>query len=52
MPNVSSIMRQLTQERDRVENQLSGLNAALTAVAKVYQGNDEGGDCRQKVGPK
>ena len=38
MPNVSSIVRQLKQERDRVERQLSGLNAALTAFAGVYGG--------------
>ena len=38
MANVSSILRQLKQERDRVERQLSGLNAALTAFAGVYSG--------------
>ena len=38
MGNLSSIMRQLKQERDRVERQLSGLNAALTAFAGVYSG--------------
>ncbi len=37
MANVSSIMKQLKQERDRVERQLSGLNAALTAFAGVYR---------------
>jgi len=31
-------MKQLKQERDRVEKQLSGLNAALTAFAGVYGG--------------
>jgi hypothetical protein len=36
MANVSSIIEQLKQERDRVEKQLSGLNAALTAFAGVY----------------
>jgi hypothetical protein len=36
MPNVSSIMKQLQKERDRIERQLSGLNAALTAFAGVY----------------
>ena len=36
MANVSSIVRQLRKERDRVERQLSGLNAALTAFANVY----------------
>jgi len=31
-------MKQLKKERDRVEMQLSGLNAALTAFAGVYGG--------------
>jgi hypothetical protein len=38
MANVSSIIAQLKKERDRVERQLSGLNAALTAFAGVYAG--------------
>jgi hypothetical protein len=38
MPDVSSILKQLKKERDRVEKQLSGLNAALTAFANVYSG--------------
>ena len=38
MPNVSSLVTQLRKERDRVEKQLSGLNAALTAFANVYGG--------------
>jgi hypothetical protein len=36
MPNVSSIVKQLKQERDRVAKQLSGLEAALTAFASAY----------------
>jgi hypothetical protein len=36
MANLSSIMKQLKTERDRVEKQLSGLNAALGAFAGVY----------------
>jgi hypothetical protein len=39
MGNVSSIVAQLKLERDRVEKQLSGLNAALTAFANVYGGS-------------
>ena len=35
---MSSIVKLLKQERDRVERQLSGLNAALTAFAAVYGG--------------
>jgi hypothetical protein len=38
MPNLSSILKQLRKERDRVEKQLSGLNAALKAFAGVYSG--------------
>jgi len=38
MANVSSIVKQLKKERDRVEKRLSGLNAALTAFASVYGG--------------
>ena len=39
MAEVSSIIAQLKVERDRVMQQLSGLNAALTAFAGVYVGN-------------
>ena len=38
MANVSSLIGQLKQERDRVAKQLTGLNAALTAFAGVYGG--------------
>ena len=37
MPNVSAIIRQLKQERDRVAKQLSGIDAALTAFATFYR---------------
>jgi len=36
MGNVTSIIGQFKKERDRVERQLSGLNAALTAFAGAY----------------
>jgi hypothetical protein len=36
MANVSSIIAQLKQERDRVAKQLSGMDAALSAFAGVY----------------
>ena len=39
MANLSGIMKQLKKERDLVERQLSGLNAALQAFAVVYAGN-------------
>jgi len=38
MANVSGIVKQLKKERDRVEQQLSKLNAALAAFAGVYRG--------------
>jgi hypothetical protein len=40
MAKVSSIIGQLKKERDRVERQLTGLNAALTAFANVYSGTN------------
>ncbi len=36
MPNLSGLIKQLKKERDRVEKQLTGLNAALTAFAGAY----------------
>ena len=39
MANLSGIVRVLKHERDRVEKQLSALNAALTAFVGVYSGN-------------
>jgi len=33
-------MKQLSKERDRLHQQLSGLNAALEAFAGVYRGNN------------
>jgi hypothetical protein len=38
MGTVSSIVKQLKKERDLVEKQLSGLNAALSAFSGVYAG--------------
>jgi hypothetical protein len=38
MANWSGIVKQLKKERDRVEQQLSGLNAALAAFVNVYGG--------------
>ena len=37
MANLSGIVKQLKKERDRVQHQLSGLNAALAAFARVYR---------------
>jgi len=36
--NLSGIVKQLTTEKNRLEKQLSGLNAALAAFAGVYRG--------------
>jgi hypothetical protein len=38
MGNVSWIVKQLKKERDQVEKQLSGLNAALAAFVGSYYG--------------
>jgi hypothetical protein len=38
MANLSGIMQQLKKERDRVERELSGLNAALSAFIGAYGG--------------
>ena len=38
MANFSGVIKQLKEERDRVEQQLSGLNAALAAFASAYSG--------------
>ena len=40
LANLSGIMEQLKKERNLVERQLSGLNAALQAFAGVYASND------------
>jgi hypothetical protein len=47
MANLSGIMKQLQKERDRVEQQLSGLNAALVAFAGVYRGTVKPGRKRR-----
>jgi hypothetical protein len=38
--NILAIVKQLSKERDRVQQRLSGLNAALEAFAGVYRGNN------------
>jgi hypothetical protein len=38
MARVSGIVKQIKKERDRVERELSGLNAALSAFVRVYKG--------------
>jgi len=49
MANLSGIVKQLKKERDRVEQQLSGLNAALAAFAGVYRGTAKPGRKRRKM---
>lgn len=38
MGNMSGIVKQLKKERDRVERQLLGLNAAISAFVGAYNG--------------
>jgi hypothetical protein len=52
MANLSAIVKQLKKERDRVEQQLSGLNAALTAFAGVYRGTAKPMRKRRKMSAK
>jgi hypothetical protein len=40
MPNLSSILKQLKKERDRVAKQLLGMDAAIKAFAGVYSGGN------------
>ena len=51
LANLSGIVKQLKRERDRVQQQLSGLNAALEAFAGVYRGN-RGVKPRRKMSAK
>ncbi len=39
MANLSWLMTQLEKERDRLQRQVSGLNAAFAAFARVYRGD-------------
>ena len=52
MANVSSIVKQLKAERDRVEKQLSGMDAALRAFVGVYGGNGQPSRKRRKMSAK
>jgi hypothetical protein len=51
MANLSGIVKQLKTERDRVEQQLSGLDAALKVFANVYSGAKPGRK-RRKISAK
>ena len=52
MANLSGIVKQLKKERDRVEQQLSGLNAALAEFAGVYRGTAKPKRKRRKMSAK
>jgi hypothetical protein len=52
MANFAGIVKQLKKERDRVEQQLSGLNAALAAFAGVYRGTAKPRRKRRKMSAK
>jgi hypothetical protein len=51
LANLSGIVKQLKKERDRAQQRLSGLNAALEAFAGVYRGNNGTGP-RRKMSAK
>jgi hypothetical protein len=51
MVNLSGVMQQLKKERDRVQQQLAGLNTALEAFAGVYRANNGTGP-RRKMSAK
>jgi hypothetical protein len=52
MANVAGIVKQLKKERDRVERELSGLNAALAAFVNVYTGTAKPKPRRRKMSAK
>jgi hypothetical protein len=51
LTNLSGIVTQLSKERDRLHQQLSGLNAALEAFAGVYRSTN-GTKPRRKISAK
>ena len=52
MADLSGIVKQLKKERDRVEQQLSGLNAAVAAFVGVYGGSAKPERKRRKMSAK
>ena len=55
MPSVSSLVKQLKKERDRVEKQLSGLTRHLRRLPKFMVGASRvvnSGRCQQRVGQR
>jgi hypothetical protein len=51
LANLAGIVKQLSKERDRLHQELSGLNAALEAFAGVYRGTS-GIKTRRKISAK
>jgi hypothetical protein len=49
---LSGIVKQRKKERDRVERELSGLNAALSAFVGAYKGKAEPARKRRKFSAK
>jgi uncharacterized protein YukE len=41
MGTMTKLLKQLKKERDQVQKQLSGLNAAISAFASVYAGTNQ-----------
>ena len=52
MKNLSGIVQQLKKEHDRVEKQLSGLNAAIAAFVGTYGGKEKPTRKRRKLSAK
>ena len=52
MTNLSGIVKQLKEERDRVRKQLLGLETALTAFTGVYRGTAKPIHKRRKMSAK
>ena len=47
MAKTTGILKLLTKERDLIEKQLSGINAAISAFAGVYRGTGSTGKRRK-----
>jgi hypothetical protein len=52
MGTMTTIVKQLKKERDRVERELSGLNAALSAFVGAYTGKAKPTRKRRKLSAK
>ena len=52
MLTMNGLLKQLKQERDRVQKQLSGLNAAISAFTGAYTGTTKPARVRRKMSAK